>query len=406
MSKRNQHRVGYKQTKAGWIPVDWSVCSFNDILARTMQPVNVDSENSYEEIGIKSHGKGIFHKAPVLGVELGNKAVFWVQVPSLMFNIVFAWEQAVAVSSERERGKIASHRFPMYRPRSEGIDLHYVCYYFLTKKGKHLLGLASPGGAGRNKTLGQGDLALLPVPLPRLPEQVRIAAIISTWNNAIELTRRLHESKIQRKKALMQQLLTGKKRLRGSTEEWKEYRLGDLFVERTETNKAHLPLLAITGGRGVILANEIDRKDASAEDKSSYKRIAPGDIGYNTMRMWQGVSAVSGLEGIVSPAYTVCVPNATVDVRFMGYLFKFPPVVNSFHRHSQGLVSDTLNLKFPHFARIKVKIPHVDEQQRIAEVLSTVDHEIDGLEKNLTALERQKRGLMQKLLTGEVRVRV
>jgi type I restriction enzyme S subunit len=244
------------------------------------------------------------------------------------------------------------------------------------------------------------------VPLPPLPEQNKIADILCIWDEAIEQSRKLINAKKRRKKALMQQLLTGRKRLPGFEEKWKELTLGDLFDERTECNNHHLPLLAITGSRGVILASEIERKDSSAVDKSRYKRIAPGDIGYNTMRMWQGVSAVSKLEGIVSPAYTICIPTDTVDVRFMGYLFKFMPIVNLFRRYSQGLVDDTLNLKFHNFVQIKVRIPILREQRRICEILSTADGEIKDLAEKLSALEKQKRGLMQKLLTGEVRVKL
>lgn len=263
------------------------------------------------------------------------------------------------------------------------------------------------------RKLGQGHsvvhiyssgLKTLHVPFPPLPEQKKIAKILSTWDEAIEQTRKLIDAKKCRKTALMQQLLTGKKRLPGFKEEWKERRLGELFDERREANNEHLELLAITGNRGVIPASEVERKDSSSTDKSKYKRIAPGDIGYNTMRMWQGVSAVSGLEGIVSPAYTICIPKETVDVRFMGYFFKFFPVVNLFRRFSQGLVNDTLNLKFHHFAQIKVIIPCLDEQQAISKVLRIADDEIKKIENKLAALEKQKRGLMQKLLTGEVRV--
>jgi type I restriction enzyme S subunit len=88
----------------------------------------------------------------------------------------------------------------------------------------------------------------------------------------------------------------------------------------------------------------------------------------------------------------------------MGYFFKFSPIVNLFRRFSQGLVNDTLNLKFNNFAQIKVKIPCPDEQQAISKVLRIADDEIKKLENKLDALEKQKRGLMQKLLTGEVRV--
>ena len=123
-----------------------------------------------------------------------------------------------------------------------------------------------------------------------------------------------------------------------------------------------------------------------------------------TSELWQGVSAVSSLEGIVSPAYTICIPQNIVDIGFMGYFFKFPTVINLFWRYSQGLAGDTLNLKYNNFSKIKVIIPGIEEQRRIAQVFSAADNEINQLEKKLKALEKQKRGLMQKLLTGEVRV--
>jgi type I restriction enzyme S subunit len=204
----------------------------------------------------------------------------------------------------------------------------------------------------------------------------------------------------------MQQLLTGKRRFpEFAKSDWTEYHLGELFSERKETNRTDLPLLAITSDRGVIPRDEVDRKDASSEDKSKYKRISPGDIGYNTMRMWQGVSALSSLEGIVSPAYTICKPKKNIDSQFAAYLFKYPPVVNIFYRYSQGLVSDTLNLKFPNFSQIKVTIPQPNEQKRIASMLATYDREISLLQAQAEALKRHKRGLMQKLLTGQIRVK-
>ena len=203
----------------------------------------------------------------------------------------------------------------------------------------------------------------------------------------------------------MQQLFTGKWRFPEFREPWLKKKLGEIFRERKETNYPELPLLSITGGRGVIPHSETDRKDSSAEDKSKYKRIAPGDIGYNTMRMWQGVSALSCLEGIVSPAYTICVPTSDIDGSFAAYLFKFPPVVHLFHRYSQGLVGDTLNLKFPHFAQITVDLPPLSEQKKIAAVLGSLDREIESLVVLSDRIKEQKRGLMQKLLTGQIRVK-
>ncbi|MEA3226789.1 MAG: restriction endonuclease subunit S [Planctomycetota bacterium] len=226
---------------------------------------------------------------------------------------------------------------------------------------------------------------------------------------------KLIDAKQRLRKGLMQQLLTGRIRFPKFGEptlkkgtlpgRWIASKLGNCFKERKETNP-ELLLLSITSERGVILRDEVDRKDSSNADKSKYKRIVPGDIGYNTMRMWQGVSAVSALEGIVSPAYTICSPKKGNNSLFFGYLFKYPQVINLFFRFSQGLVSDTLNLKFRHFSQIKVKIPFEPEQIRIAEVLSACDREIELLRDKQEAIRKQKKGLMQKLLTGEVRVKV
>jgi len=243
--------------------------------------------------------------------------------------------------------------------------------------------------------------------LPPLPEQQKIAQILSTWDKAIEKLEALIAAKQKRKKALMQQLLTGKKRFAGFDREWKDFHLSELFKDRKETGYVDLNLLSITREKGVISRDEVERKDTSNDNKSKYLRICPGDIGYNTMRMWQGVSSLSALEGIVSPAYTICVPKNNIDGKFAAYLFKTTPIVHLFQRYSQGLTSDTWNLKFHHFGEIKVSIPvDIKEQQKIASVLSAADTEIETHQNQLSALKQQKKGLMQQLLTGKKRVKL
>jgi type I restriction enzyme S subunit len=121
--------------------------------------------------------------------------------------------------------------------------------------------------------------------------------------------------------------------------------------------------------------------------------------------MWQGVSGLSGLEGIVSPAYTVCIPSTRIDARFAAHLFKFPSVIHLFRRYSQGLVDDTLSLKFPTFSQIKISLPRMEEQKWISSVLSNLDREIELLERYRDALQKQKQGLMEKLLTGQIRLK-
>lgn len=252
--------------------------------------------------------------------------------------------------------------------------------------------------------INREELAQFKFLLPPLPTQKSISSMASTWDDAIEKTEQLIAAKEKQKAGVMAALLTAKQRLNGFGAPWRHWHLGELFRERVEPNRVDLPLLSITGNEGVVLRSDLDRKDTSSEDKSKYLRICPGDIGYNTMRMWQGVSALSRHEGIVSPAYTVCIPGPDIDGRFASYLFKLPAVIHLFYRYSQGLTSDTWNLKFHHFAEIRVRIPEVDEQIAIASVLAAMDEELAILRKQRDALVQQKRGLMQKLLTGQWRV--
>jgi len=252
--------------------------------------------------------------------------------------------------------------------------------------------------------LGTSRFAALPAPVPPLPEQRRIADILSIWDRAIETLESIIAAKDSRKQALMQQLLTGKKRLPGFTDPWPLVSLGTVFKERKERNCNDLKLLSITAKQGVVDRDTLEKRDSSNEDKSKYLRIAPGDIGYNTMRMWQGVAGLSLLEGIISPAYTVITPTAKIDGEFASQLFKLPSMIFLFWRHSQGLVDDTLMLKYPAFSRIRVHLPKsVKEQKAITAVLSTTDRELTVHRQHLESLRTQKRGLMQLLLTGEVR---
>ena len=244
------------------------------------------------------------------------------------------------------------------------------------------------------------------LPLPPPTERNRIAEILAGQDRVIALKEKLLAEKQKQKKYLMQQLLTGKKRLPGFSGEWKKSLLGDLFRERVETNCTELRLLAITGGQGVIPRDELELKDNSSEDKSKYKKICVGDIGYNTMRMWQGVSAFSNYEGIVSPAYTILMPNSEIDAKFFAYLFKLPSIIFLFYRYSQGLVDDTRNLKYENLKRIRVLFPQdKKEQVAIAEILSTADKEIELLQKDIEQEKLKKKSLMQLLLTGIVRVK-
>lgn len=244
----------------------------------------------------------------------------------------------------------------------------------------------------------------MPIYLPSdIEEQRKIASCLSALDDIIVTeTNKLAALKAH-KKGLMQQLFpqngetTPRLRFPGFKGEWKELFLGDSFDERTEKNRGDLPLLSL-GDEGLVMQGDTKRKDNSNADKSKYLRVAVDDIAYNTMRMWQGRCVYANIEGIVSPAYTVCKPKEGIDSLFHYYLFKTKKMINLFHQNSQGLVSDTLNLKYEAFSKIKYYLPpSLEEQKKIASCLSEMDEIITAQGKLVEVLKSHKKGLMQQL---------
>ena len=135
------------------------------------RPVDVQPDESYPELGVRSFGRGTFHKPVLEGTEVGSKKLFMIEPRDLVFNIVFAWEGAVAVAQQEDAGRVGSHRFLTCVPDPAVASVDFLLYYFLTREGIDKLGEASPGGAGRNRTLGLKKLAAIEVPVPPIERQ-------------------------------------------------------------------------------------------------------------------------------------------------------------------------------------------------------------------------------------------
>ena len=161
----------------GEIPSHWETTKLRRLLTLVAQDVDVHPEQTYQEIGIRSWGRGIFHKDPVTGAQLGDKRVFKLRPGELVLNIVFAWEGAVAIVSENEKGMIASHRFPTFQHTRTLVDLDYLLMFLQSEHGRGLMGLNSPGAAGRNRTIRMDSFLEEEVPLPSLEEQREIVTV-------------------------------------------------------------------------------------------------------------------------------------------------------------------------------------------------------------------------------------
>lgn len=193
-----------------------------------------------------------------------------------------------------------------------------------------------------------------------------------------------------------------KLRFQEFTEVWKWHRLAECFEERTERKQnADDELLSVTISDGVIRQADTIKKNTASSDTSNYKMVYSGDIAYNSMRMWQGAEGVSSYIGIVSPAYTVITPLTGYDSLFFSFMFKREKMLKTFERYSQGLTSDTWNLKYPAFSRITVAVPSLIEQQQIAGTLTKLDALITLQQHKLDQIKEYKKGMLQKMFPKE-----
>lgn len=188
-----------------------------------------------------------------------------------------------------------------------------------------------------------------------------------------------------------------KLRFPGFDEPYKQCHIGDIYEERSQRGASGMELLSVTMNDGVMPRSEIEGKDNSSEDKSNYKIVRKGDMVYNSMRMWQGANGISPCDGIVSPAYTVLMPKQEISNGYFAALFKSTNLINEFRKNSQGMTSDTWNLKYPQIKTIKVLIPSVSEQEKVSELFSVLDARIAAQAQLVEALKKYKRGVMQSI---------
>ncbi|UKJ07927.1 restriction endonuclease subunit S [Solitalea lacus] len=370
---------------------DWEEKKLSDIFERISLPVEVDETKLYQQIGIRSHGKGIFHKDYVTGASLGNKRVFWIKENVFIVNIVFAWEQAVAKTTMKEIGMIASHRFPMYQPIYDKLSLDYILYLFLTKKGKGLLEMASPGGAGRNKTLGQKEFERLRIIIPSLPEQQKIASFLTAVDDNIQQLTKKKALLEQYKKGVMQQLFSQQIRFKDENgndfPKWKEKTLGELcnIVKGEQLNKSELREI----GKYPALNGGIDPSGYTDEWNTIEDTItiseggnSCGYVNYMKTKFWSGghcYSLSNLVEGLKKP--------------FLYQILKFNQ--NEIMRLRVG--SGLPNIQKKDINCLKLLIPSPDEQEKIANFLSAIDDKIKLVTIQLEKKQTFKKGLLQQM---------
>jgi len=368
---------------------NWESRKFGNLIERISNPVTVELDELYQQIGIRSFGKGIFYKEFVDGKALGNKRVFWVKENCLIVNIVFAWEQAVAKTTTSEVGMIASHRFPMYLPVEKVSDLDYLLHFFLTPKGKTLLELASPGGAGRNKTLGQKEFENLKFFVPECNEQKKIASLLTFINKKVNQLNEKHNLLKKYKKGVMQKLFSKKLRFKDCNgiefPKWEKVKLKEclnyeqptkyLVTNTNYNDSCKVPV--VTAGKTFILGY-------TDEDYGIYNDDLPVIIFDDFTTSSQFVDFPFKAK---SSAMKILKATENIDIKFI-----FEAIQNlnyEIEGHNRHWISV--------FAEMMIEVPVIEEQLKIADFLSKIDEKIKQTQNQIGKVAQYKNGLVQKM---------
>ncbi|MER2509241.1 MAG: restriction endonuclease subunit S [Amaricoccus sp.] len=198
---------------------------------------------------------------------------------------------------------------------------------------------------------------------------------------------------------------TPKLRFPGFDQPWKPAHAGDAFRSSRARGRDGLPIYSVTLDRGLVPRASLDRHLAADAADEQNLRAQPGDLVYNTMRMWQGAVGRAEVECMVSPAYVVLSPKKGVSSAFFDYWFQHPRMRHLLGAYSHGLTSDRLRLYPDDFAQIPLSLPGPSEQERIASAIKSADRKIALLREEQDALEAYKAGLLDRLFSRKVRFR-
>lgn len=258
---------------------------------------------------------------------------------------------------------------------------------------------------GSQENLNAGLIRKIAFPLPARVEQDYVANLLSNWDDATEKIERLIAAKQNHLKATEHQLLTLRKRINGFSSQWKLLRADKIFDSVSLKGFGSEPLLSVTQDKGVIPRDMLTgRVTMPSGDTKSFKLVEPGNF-VISLRSFQGGLEYSAYRGLVSPAYTVLKATREIDERFFRIYFRSADFIKRLSVAVIG-IRDGKQVSYQDFCSIKIPFPPVEEQQAISAMLDQSEKEITLLCNQADALKKQKRGLMQKLLTGQWRVPV
>ena len=405
----------YVLTKLGLIPIDWEVKRIDELARTTAGGTPKTSVKDYWGGEVFWMSSGDLNKKVIRDVDgritkrgLAESSAKLLPTDSVLIGLA---------GQGKTRGTVAINKIELSSNQSvaaiipNGQVYYKFLYYNLDNRYEEIRRMSTGDG-------GRGGLNLkiinsIKIPLPTPPEQKAIAQVLSTWDKAIENLSQLISEKQQKKKALMQQLLTGKKRFPGFDGDWKEYSYKELIKEvkrpvKWDDDKLY-QLVSVRRRSGGLF--ERDSLYGHQILTKNLRTAKAGDFLISKMQILHGASAVVTEEfddKKISGSYiSVRARDENIlDISFLGWYSKMPYFYHQTYISSYGVHIEKMTFDFKSFLKLEMKVPGLKEQQKIVATLESAEKEINILNQKLDALKDQKKGMMQQLLTGKKRIKM
>lgn len=403
--KRGEVPEGYKKGKIGIVPTEWFPVNFSTLFTSTSDYTNNSDEYPLYSLTIEN---GItaktdrYERSHLVKKENAYKIVNPNDYAFNPMNIRFG---AVA----RHKGDIPVSVsgyydiFTTIQPKDlEFMDSFLTCDSMLIYYNK-----VSTGSLVEKQRVHFSQFIDFNIELPSLRERKKIADILTTQDKVIELKEKLIAEKQQQKKWLMQNLLTGKIRLKGFSDEWKKTPIGFCLEQRVErqTPNEEIPLMAFTAKGGIeSKGDRYDRSFLVKSDDKLYKRTFLYDFIYSSNNLDVGSIGLNLYgDAVISDVYEIFKVKDTAIPIIIDGIIRMPRNINKMIRFRQGVIYGQYRIHANDFLGIDIILPPLHEQIAISEILSTADREIELLQKDLVEEKQKKKALMQLLLTGILR---
>lgn len=396
---------GYKATVLGIIPQEWEAMRLSDVCT-------LINGRAYKQDELLSKGK---YKILRVGNFFTNDSWYFSDMEldpnkyAYKGDLLYAW--SASFGPRFWIGDKVIYHYHLWKICNlKGINQQYL--YFFLDYDASLLQRDTQGGTMHHITKENMEKRFIPV--PPLAEQRKIAEVLGVWDEAIEKQARLIEKLALRKRGLMQRLLSAKLRLPGFSEPWQKVKLGDICERVTRKNiEDNQNVMTISAQRGFVAQTDFFNKSVASETLESYYLVFRDEFCYNKSYSngypMGAIKRLSEAEKAVVTSLYICFnvkPGTDANIDYLSYYFDNGGLNRGLTKiaNEGGRAHGLLNVTPKDFFGLSFEIPSLKEQTAIADVLTAADREIELAKEKLKRLRRQKRGLMQQLLTGKKRV--